>query len=586
MMEQQNENRNWLNEVLNIEQAILDGRMPEISELKAIPEEIRGKSPLLLRAECEDGLLNGRIVETKQRLESALKGFAAQADESAMLSMMGMLALLYGQVGDRQEAQPILSLLRQEWDRTPDHCNGFVPWALARNAVNGSPETAADANNELDGLYYAAAESFRRESKPLWSAFVLLDRLLYDPLTVGDSDWRLWLLYLERHLTGEAYCEPLYEILAHQRPSPEQCDKLPARYAYLCRAVLLHAPDEKPVSALAGDIEIQIYVAAAKVKHLLATGNRVRASIELQTMERLQQLVSTPASLRMFQTLSSSIRHESDNVEQKWQAAEPAAIESNSDAADREPHPASVRWRIKLIDGILFSTQQGAAAEPVWKRRKAGELLVYLLLQPGYKANREQLIERVFGEGEPAKRANQLYVTLHDLRQTLKDVGLPQDPVYAKRGVIGIDDVIVDAVDAETYITLSRVGDQLWLDDREAACRLYDEALPLFGQLAPELPVSEWLERIREQLVERQTVMLKRLAIYYSELHDEVRVEQRLADWIALRPEQEEAYEFMIRHCLLRGRRAEAIGWYRRLERTCREQGTEPLAETKRLLWE
>ena len=65
------------------------------------------KSPLLLRAECENGLLNGRFMETKQRLEAALRGFAAQADESAMLAMMAMLGLLYVQVGDLHEAETV-----------------------------------------------------------------------------------------------------------------------------------------------------------------------------------------------------------------------------------------------------------------------------------------------------------------------------------------------------------------------------------------------------------------------------------------------------------------------------------------------
>ena len=42
----------------------------------------------------------------------------------------------------------------------------------------------------------------------------------------------------------------------------------------------------------------------------------------------------------------------------------------------------------------------------------------------------------------------------------------------------------------------------------------------------------------------------------------------------------------MIRLCLRSGRRVEAIGWYRRLERICREElGTEPLEEVRRLLW-
>ena len=77
--------------------------------------------------------------------KAALKGFAAQADEASMLAMMGMLALLYEQVGDRQEAQPLLALLNQEWNRTPELCSGFVPWALARAAGNGTMQGSSGA---------------------------------------------------------------------------------------------------------------------------------------------------------------------------------------------------------------------------------------------------------------------------------------------------------------------------------------------------------------------------------------------------------------------------------------------------------
>ena len=262
--------------------------------------------------------------------------------------------------------------------------------------------------------------------------------------------------------------------------------------------------------------------------------------------------------------------------------------ERKRSSRNKQPDAASsLRWQAILNNGIRFVATNGKVAEPVWKRRKAGELFVYLLLQPGYKANREQVIERVFGEGEPSKRSNQLYVTLHDLRHALKELGMSEDLIYAKRGVIGIDENSFDSIDAETFLTLSRVGDQLWMDDRDAACRLYEEAIPLYGQLGTELPYADWLERIREQLLDRQTTMLKRLATYHMEHHDDERAEQRLTEWISLRPEQENAYETMIRHCLNVGRRAEAIGWYRRLEKMCREElGNEPLEEIRKLYME
>jgi DNA-binding SARP family transcriptional activator len=549
-------------------------------------------------------MLNGRLAQTQQLLEAALKGFAAQADEASMLTMMGMLGLLYEQVGDRQESQTFMALLFQEWSRSPESCGGFVPWAIAREAANGSIPSDYKSDSSPDMLFLAAAERFRQESKPVWSGFVLLDRLLFDPNSIAEPEWQLWLHWLKRNVVDEPYGETLYHILSNKRATREQCSSLPARYSYLCKAVFLGEADEKPAPPLAGDIEIQIYEAAAQSKRFLADEDLRQAAVSLETMERLQKLVRTPATLRLTAELQAALKQASANVKKKenvsveiseneqtagtsdLRAASIPADPASSQAAEASPHIVPSQWRIKLFDGIRFYSPDGKAAEPQWKRRKAGELLVYLLLQPGYKANREQVIERVFGEGDPAKMSNQLYVTLHDLRQSLKETGMSEDPVYAKRGVIAVDEHIVGHVDAETYITLSRVGDQLWKDDREAACRLYDEALPLYGQLGTELPHAEWLDRLRDQMLDRQTIMLKRLAMYYAEIHDDSRAEQRLGEWVSLRPDQEESYETIIRHCLERGRRSEAIGWYRRLERMCvKELGTEPAEQIKRLLW-
>jgi len=136
-------------------------------------------------------------------------------------------------------------------------------------------------------------------------------------------------------------------------------------------------------------------------------------------------------------------------------------------------------------------------------------------------------------------------------------------------------------------VTQSRVGDQLWAADRDAAVMLYMDAVRQYGLLGSDMPVSDWLERWRIQLLERQTVMLRRLAEYYIALAEDSHAEQWLTAWIDLRPDQEEAYQAMIRFWKERGRHAEAVGWYKRLERVFREEyGLEPLEETKRLVWE
>jgi len=598
--EQMKENKHtFINELLSLEQAILDGQMLSVDKWQAIPSELRKKSPLLLQAECEDGFLQGRLTETKQLLETALKGFAAQANESAMLAMMGMLGLLYEQVGDYHESMPIVTLLLQEWKRTPEGCSGFVPWALAWASSNGHLQSIQSVRKEDDyseegdyspaSLFLHAVDRFSKEGRPLWAAFVMLDRLLYDPLIdhTALQAWRQRLEWLDRHLKKDELGIALRDMLGPE-PSISAIELLPGRYAYLSQAVLLHNISVSPEQHLASDIQIQCYAAAAAAQRCIQAGNYEGAKSEVTAASHLREILDTPAIRRTFEAIAEQLTAMSMKAAAVTYSE--ASLSGDVFAPRAFVEPSSVAengstWRIRLMGGIRFTSSEGVLAEPVWKRRRAGELLVFLLLQPGYKANREQLLERVFSKGEAAKRSNQLYVTLHDLRHTLKDMGLPE-AVYAKRGVIGIEEALVEQIDVESYVALSRVGDQLWMDDREAACRLYNEAMLLYGLIASELPYAEWLEQAREQLLDRQTNMLKRLVLNDLELNEDVRTEQRLNEWIALRPDQEEAYETMIRYCLSKGHRAEAISWYKRLERIFNEElGIKPLEATRRLLW-
>src|SRR5690606_33203320 len=151
-----------------------------------------------------------------------------------------------------------------------------------------------------------------------------------------------------------------------------------------------------------------------------------------------------------------------------------------------------------------------------------------------------------FGEGDSARVANHLYVSLHELRSALAAVGF-EDAVEARGGLVGFRDNVIEVVDVEQYVTQSRVGDQLWTTDRDAAAMLYMDAVRLYGLLGADMPGSDWLERWRSQLLDRQTLMLRRLAEYYDSQGQDSHTEQWLTAWIDLRPDQEEAYQAMIR---------------------------------------
>lgn len=134
--------------VLELEQSVLNGRLPDKDTLGRLPERAVFGSPLLLRAGSVRLILEGRLQEAQEWLQAAIKGFAPQADHVEMLSMIGLLTLLNVRIGDFHETETLLQFLEEETLRYGEGCGGFVWWALARGrCYTNGPDSA----NALDG---------------------------------------------------------------------------------------------------------------------------------------------------------------------------------------------------------------------------------------------------------------------------------------------------------------------------------------------------------------------------------------------------------------------------------------------------
>lgn len=235
------------------------------------------------------------------------------------------------------------------------------------------------------------------------------------------------------------------------------------------------------------------------------------------------------------------------------------------------------------------SVDQGGVELPAlrWKRKKARELLLYLLLQPSYGAPKEQIIEALFEHSTSAQAANQYYVAVNYVKQLLSEQLGVKDAVVTNNGYVYLRGEWIEFVDAEQYQALIRVADQLWTKDRELAVELYDKAVALYGELAPEMSYVEWLEGWRRLLTEKQTRSLYRLGEEARLTGEYDKAETYALEWIKLCPHQEEAYQSLMKTLIAAGRKSEARHWYRKLEEMCREElGTKPLAESRSLLQE
>jgi DNA-binding SARP family transcriptional activator len=585
----------WKDAVLQLEQMVADGRTPDFGLIERLPPEVLLSSPVLLRAAAIRLSLNGQLEEARHLISAAVKGFALQADDTEMLSMMGLLTLLYVRIGDFSETETLLVFLAEEYRRTPARCSGFVLWSLARGLCWTRNEILLHPFS-ADECFDQAALRFREAGDATRFALLLLDRWLYDPNTFDTPRWTSWFNHLSQWSAVNPECQTVWQIISGTAGKAVTAVPLPYRYEYLIKTLTGALCPEPPDKGLKYDVEVQLYIGYARINRKLAKGELADAAAALRQYELLLEEMKTPVAVKWLTEMKASPG--------LWKEVAGLAPFPSFSEMDRLPLPEAAfkkngeahtqlaeayrtaKRRAQLMGGIRFVQADGTVIEPKWKRKKSKELLVYLLLQPEYRTLRDQVVEHVFGEGDATKLANHLYVSLHELRSTLAGIGL-ENAIVVRGGLIGFREDLIKVVDVEQFIALSRVGDQLWADDREAAAMLYMDAIRLYGLLGAEMPYIDWVERWRGLLLERQTQMLRRMAEFYAGQENESHTEQWLAAWIELRPDQEEAYQAMIRFWKERGRIAESISWYRRLERICREDlGTEPLEETKSLIWE
>jgi len=557
--------------VLKLEQAVQNGQLPDWEELSRLPESVLFRSPLLLRGGAVRLMLDGRLREARKWAQAAVKAFAELGDHREMLSMIGLLSLIHVRIGDFSDNEALLTHLDAEVRRNPDQCGGYVWWALARGKC-WSRTTAFLAPRLIDDDFARAADRFREDGDGIGLAYVLLDRWIYDPAGMKKGAWAGRIAELGRWAALRPECAAVHDALANESGAG-----LSARYAYMLESLQPEADDKVgwPEGELRYDVEVQMFACRLNVARRLAEGERTDAAMALRQLELLHEEMSTPRTLAWVAEYKSKLGLSA------VQAAPAPTVEQPDAPAEERGN----RMRIQLMSGIRIFLPDGTALQPKWKRRKSRELFVYLLLQQDYRALRNQVMEHLFGEADSSRVANHLYVSLHELRSALAGIGF-EDAIEVRGGLVGFRDSVVDMVDVEQYVTQSRVGDQLWAADRDAAVVLYLDAVRKYGLLGADMPASDWLERWRLQLLERQTMMLRRLAEYYIAQSEDSHAEQWLSAWIDLRPDQEEAYQAMIRFWKERGRHAEAVGWYKRLERVFREEyGVEPLEETKRLVW-
>ena len=197
--------------------------------------------------------------------------------------------------------------------------------------------------------------------------------------------------------------------------------------------------------------------------------------------------------------------------------------------------------RIDLLGAFHVTVGDRAVASEAWRRRKPAALMKVLALAPGHRLHREQMMDLLWPELDPAAAGANLRKAVHHSRGALDGAAQGGGDLLASAGdVLALDaeSVVVDVEQFRGLLVAARRG-----NDADG----YRQAI---GRYGGELEAA--IEAVREL--------------------------------VAADPAGEDGHAALMRLYALAGRRADALRQYDHLCRTIDEQlGTEPGPATQRL---
>jgi predicted ATPase/DNA-binding SARP family transcriptional activator/predicted negative regulator of RcsB-dependent stress response len=236
--------------------------------------------------------------------------------------------------------------------------------------------------------------------------------------------------------------------------------------------------------------------------------------------------------------------------------------------------------RVRLVGGFHVSLDDRVVAPGAWRLRKAKTLVKLLAVQPGHSLHRDQVVDVLWPDLDPAAARNNLHQVVHAARRALGTLGVDGP------GALGLHDDVLTLGDSVQVVTDVEELDALAASAQETGRR--DELLQALrdrpGELLAEDAYEPWVEAAAGSYRARrlQLVMGVVDALLADGSADNAVV--LLAPVVAADPLNEPAQRAMMRALAGAGRRSEALVAYERLTKVLREElGSDPEPETKQL---
>jgi DNA-binding SARP family transcriptional activator len=173
--------------------------------------------------------------------------------------------------------------------------------------------------------------------------------------------------------------------------------------------------------------------------------------------------------------------------------------------------------KIRLLGSFEVSRGDRVIRAENWTRKKAASLLKRLALE--HRLLKDQAIEFLWPEIDPASAANNLYKTLHVLRRTLDAAlgpGTSESVVRYEDGVLSL----LPSVWVDTH-EFDRLCGRLTAAPRVQQIANLEQALALYqGDLLPDDLYEEWTQLHRETFYRSQREARLALALHQSGARD------------------------------------------------------------------
>jgi len=193
-----------------------------------------------------------------------------------------------------------------------------------------------------------------------------------------------------------------------------------------------------------------------------------------------------------------------------------------------------------------------------WSRRKAAALLKYLAIHK--RLVKDQAIDLLWSDSDSESGANNLYRTLHELRQTLnKSLGSDTDKFVFDfaDGVLSLNDSVwVDAAEFERLCSIRTESRIERIESLEKAIAVYQ------GDLLPDDLYDEWTITLRESLRRQYRDASLALAALYRDARQYERIFPLLTPLLAHDKADEPVHRELMRAHALTGRRHDALRQY------------------------